>query len=195
MRSKVTSLPTRAELVISSVVSTRVNRVGRIFASCMLCMLWAVFENYRSSENSWSTFLYMYVSLYVLMYQCVYIHMYQCMYICINVYQCMYSFGQKWSGYILSDLYIDMYKSSFGHRNLVSTVKNKWKNRIEIISLMKHGSAGGRWSGLPDFCWHNIPKNGGKYTRLPLNCQTNIKYTKWPQYIPCGHKMYRHFPF
>jgi hypothetical protein len=23
-------------------------------------------------------------------------------------------------------------------------------------------------------------KNGGEYTRLPLNYQMNIKYTKWP---------------
>jgi hypothetical protein len=22
-----------------------------------------------------------------------------------------------------------------------------------------------------------------------------IKYTKWPKYIPNGHKMYQHFPF
>jgi hypothetical protein len=32
-------------------------------------------------------------------------------------------------------------------------------------------------SGLPDFSWHNIPKRG--------------EFTKWPQTIPNGHKIYQ----
>jgi hypothetical protein len=47
---------------------------------------------------------------------------------------------------------------------------------------------------LPDFSWLNIPK-WGKYTKLQLNYQLAIKYTKWSQNIPNDHKIYQHFPF
>jgi hypothetical protein len=34
-----------------------------------------------------------------------------------------------------------------------------------------------------------------KYTKLPLNYQMAIKYTKWKQYIPNCHRICRPFPF
>jgi hypothetical protein len=40
--------------------------------------------------------------------------------------------------------------------------------------------------GLPDFSLFNIPKRG-KYTKLPLNYQKAMKYTKWT-------KMYTNWP-
>jgi hypothetical protein len=40
-------------------------------------------------------------------------------------------------------------------------------------------------SGLPDFSWYNIPK----WEKLQ---QVTFKYTKWPQNIPNGHKIYQH---
>jgi hypothetical protein len=38
-------------------------------------------------------------------------------------------------------------------------------------------------------------QNVGIYTKLPRNYQITMTYTKWPYYIPNGHKMYQHFPF
>jgi hypothetical protein len=43
------------------------------------------------------------------------------------------------------------------------------------------------WTGLPDFPWYNIPKREKIY-------QITIKYTKWPQSIPNGHKIYQNIP-
>jgi hypothetical protein len=33
------------------------------------------------------------------------------------------------------------------------------------------------------------------YTKLPLNFQMAIKYTKWPEYIPNVHRIYQAFLF
>jgi hypothetical protein len=41
---------------------------------------------------------------------------------------------------------------------------------------------------LPDFSWRKHTKWGKIY-------QTAINYTKWPQNIPKGHKMYQQLPF
>jgi hypothetical protein len=43
------------------------------------------------------------------------------------------------------------------------------------------GRGGGR-SGLPDFYWYNIPKEGKMY-------QITIKYSKGSQYIPNSRQM------
>jgi hypothetical protein len=40
-----------------------------------------------------------------------------------------------------------------------------------------------------------IYQNSGKCTRLALNYQMTIKYTKWPLYIANSHKIYQPFPF
>jgi hypothetical protein len=37
--------------------------------------------------------------------------------------------------------------------------------------------------GCQIFSWHNIPKQGKIY-------QMAIKYTKWPQNVPNGHKIF-----
>jgi hypothetical protein len=37
--------------------------------------------------------------------------------------------------------------------------------------------------GLPDLSWYNIPKRGKN--------KITVKYTKWPQNIPNGHKIYQ----
>jgi hypothetical protein len=37
-------------------------------------------------------------------------------------------------------------------------------------------------AGLPDFSWHNIPKQEKIY-------EMAINYTNWPQNIPTGHKI------
>jgi hypothetical protein len=39
-----------------------------------------------------------------------------------------------------------------------------------------------------------IYQNREKYTKLSLNYQMAIKYTKWAKSIPNGHKRYQHFP-
>jgi hypothetical protein len=52
--------------------------------------------------------------------------------------------------------------------------------------------------GLPDFSWYNVPKRekyvyqNGKnmYTKTGKLDQKAIKYTKRPQNIPNGHKIY-----
>jgi hypothetical protein len=43
-------------------------------------------------------------------------------------------------------------------------------------------------AGLPDITWYNITKTGKIY-------QLTIKYTKWPQNIPTGRKIYQHILF
>jgi hypothetical protein len=40
-----------------------------------------------------------------------------------------------------------------------------------------------------------IYQNTGKYTKLPLNYQMPIKYTKWPYYIPNDHRTNQRFSF
>jgi hypothetical protein len=46
-------------------------------------------------------------------------------------------------------------------------------------------------SGLPDFYYHNLPKQGEMYQ----NFQMSKTYTKWPKNIPNGLKIYQDFPF
>jgi hypothetical protein len=41
------------------------------------------------------------------------------------------------------------------------------------------------------FLVDKIYQNGGKYTKLAPNYQMAIKYTKWPNNIPNGHKIYQ----
>jgi hypothetical protein len=41
-------------------------------------------------------------------------------------------------------------------------------------------------AGMPDLSWLNITKRGKTY-------QITIQYAKWPQNIPNGHKIYKHF--
>jgi hypothetical protein len=44
-------------------------------------------------------------------------------------------------------------------------------------------------TGLPDFPWHYIPKRGKIY-QITTTLPNGIKYTKWPQNILNGHKIY-----
>jgi hypothetical protein len=53
--------------------------------------------------------------------------------------------------------------------------KKLWHGKNNIMTN-KSVFFDGRRPGLPDFSWFNIPKRG--------------KYTKSPQNIPNGHKMY-----
>jgi hypothetical protein len=64
-------------------------------------------------------------------------------------------------------------KSSIFTEKLFSKSKE-----VTFHSVNSHGFA----AGLQDFSlFHDFMyQNGGKYTKLPLNFQTAIKYTKWP---------------
>jgi hypothetical protein len=51
-------------------------------------------------------------------------------------------------------------------------------------------------AGLPDFSWSKHTKMGKMH--IPNDhrlFQTAINYTKWPNNIPNGHKIYKHFSF
>jgi hypothetical protein len=48
--------------------------------------------------------------------------------------------------------------------------------------------------GVARFFFPQYTKNGGKYTKLPLNYPMAIKYTKRPSYILNGHIIYQSFP-
>jgi hypothetical protein len=52
-----------------------------------------------------------------------------------------------------------------------------------------------RKSGLPDFYWSKHTKTGKNITNDHKKYQLAIKYKKWPQTTPKGHKIYQHFPF
>jgi hypothetical protein len=50
-------------------------------------------------------------------------------------------------------------------------------------------------TGLPDFPWSKHTKTGKTYQMTTNYTKIAIKYKKWPQTTPNGHKMYLHFPF
>jgi hypothetical protein len=101
----------------------------------------------------------------------------------LKILLCFMSFWFIWWSIVTLSQCIPMYQE-----NLATLVRS-----LAFVRKLLDGSE----PGLPDFLGPNIPI-WEKYTyQMTTNYmyQMDINFTKWPENIPNGHKVDKHFPF